>query len=782
MFIVTALSLFLLIYVGYGEARRTYEKFHLEKLTAQGRVVQNAMEGYLRAGLPLRQYVGFTTLAGPIVESEDIDALIVYDQKGRQIFQVRDRSNPTLPPPSPGILRVTDKTELAADDTHYQVILPLRTRFEAVGSVVVVSSVALVDKRLHASFAPLVLLALGFALAFGSFVYLTEHRLARLRVPWLQIAYGVTFLAMAGVLVSTLIGIYSDGVQGKAKSAAATLSQRLNDLVQFNLRISDFDGLDKTFAEFRRLNPEISEAALIVDGLIQIDTEAHKVGTAWTSDPRAYEFIIDLSKPGQLRRVAVAVAMPVDLVYRQVEGSLKSFAALFIASALFAGLFLQVAAAMQRLSHRSAHSGLDPGLSLHEESALNIIKPIFFVAVFIENLTYSFLPSFMRDIGTASGTSLSIVSLPFTAYYLCFALSLVPAGYLSERYGAKALVWVGLLISSLSMLCLMLPIGILTATVIRATAGIGQGMIFIGIQAYILAVTSHAKRTQGAGIIVFGFQGGMIAGMAIGSLLATYIHVSGVFAISGGIGLAAAVYSILIIPTPEAQLRSDQRIGVVFRRIGLEMVNLFRSAEFLKTIFLIGIPAKAIMTGVVIFALPLLLGARGFRQEEIGQVIMLYGIGVVAANGYASRIVDRTGRTGMILFLGSALSGIGLVMIGMMDVDFAGNKSLGTALLVGGVVIVGLAHGFINAPVVTHVAHSKLAGEIGANSAAASYRFLERAGHAAGPFLLSQFFIFWGQSAEVLAWIGAATVVCGLLFIARLSPPPMGPAGLKTAS
>ena len=53
-------------------------------------------------------------------------------------------------------------------------------------------------------------------------------------------------------------------------------------------------------------------------------------------------------------------------------------------------------------------------------------------------------------------------------------------------------------------------------------------MLFIGIQAYILAVASPEKKTQGNAIIVFGFQGGMISGMAIGSLLVNYLHPQGV--------------------------------------------------------------------------------------------------------------------------------------------------------------------------------------------------------------------------------------------------------------
>ena len=82
----------------------------------------------------------------------------------------------------------------------------------------------------------------------------------------------------------------------------------------------------------------------------------------------------------------------------------------------------------------------------------------------------------------------------------------------------------------------------------RALSGIGQGMLFIGIQTYILAVASPEKKTQGNAIIVFGFQGGMISGMAIGSLLVTYLHPHGVFVVCAAIGMATAIYSVLLIP------------------------------------------------------------------------------------------------------------------------------------------------------------------------------------------------------------------------------------------
>ena len=172
-------------------------------------------------------------------------------------------------------------------------------------------------------------------------------------------------------------------------------------------------------------------------------------------------------------------------------------------------------------------------------------------------------------------------------------------------------MWLGLVLAS-AMLGLVLPLDILHITLLRAISGIGQGMLFIGIQAYILAVAPAEKKTQGAAIIVFGFQGGMISGMAIGSLLVNYLHPQGVFMLSGAIGFATAIYSMLLIPRAvELGARHSTIYG-----IGSGLKSVFCSGEFLKTMFCIGVPAKAILTGTITFGLPLLLGQNGYRQER----------------------------------------------------------------------------------------------------------------------------------------------------------------------
>jgi MFS family permease len=778
MFVVTGLSLLLLVYVGFGEGKRIYEQFHVEKLIGHGRIVQNVMENYLRAGLPLDQYAGFTQLSEPLVEIQEIDALAVYDQTGRQVFLTVDKSKQNLPDTSAIGKRVKDDVIVESGQTHYQIALPLRTRFETVGSLVVVSSTDIVGQRLQLSFKPLLYVVLGLSFVFALIVATAAPYLARTRMPWLQVGYAITFLAMAVIVVATLVDLYSDGVQGKAKAAAMNLSQRVADVVEFNIRFRDFSGLDRIFSDYRRLNPEISEAALILDSAIQISTDTNKVGKAWTLDSRTYDYLVEVARPDSPRRVTIAVSVPKDLVYGRVERSVRNFAALFVASAFMAGLFLQVATSMQRV--REVGSVPAPArANVSEETALIFIKPIFFLAVFLEHLTYSFLPQFMQQAASASGLSVGFASASFTAYYLCFALSLIPAGHFADRYGPRRLIWLGLILASASVFGLVFPGNILEMTGLRALAGVGQGMLFIGIQSYILAVASPEKKTQGAAIIVFGFQGGMISGMAIGSLLVSYLHPQGVFVVSGAIGLATALYSILLIPGDIRRKEMTAGLGAAIGRVGSDLKSVIGSGEFLKTMFCIGVPAKAILTGTVTFALPLLLTQQGYRQEEIGQIIMLYGMGVVAASSYISRLVDRTRNTEAMLFWGAAISGMGLGLVGLMGSPAVGHGPLGTVAVAAGVILIGLAHGFINAPVVTHVAHSNLAARIGANPVTTAYRFLERVGHIAGPLVVGQLFLVWGQNPQILTWIGVGAATLGVLFIMRRASPPrvgvMGP-------
>lgn len=780
MLIVSGLSLFLLIYVGFGEAKRTYEQLHYEKLLAQGQIVQNAMEKVLRPGLPLKQYVGFGTLAERILASDEtIAAIIAYDVNGAQVFTSGDSSVPLLASNAALIdaIRPGDP-----DEKYLQVILPLSNRFEQIGSLSITIPRMVITARVESSFKPLLISGAGLAFAFSLFITLYRERLERKKAPWLQISFATTFLAMSFVVIVTLIMLYSEGTQAKTKALADTLGQRLADIVSFNLVVKDIVGLDQLFGDYQRLNPDIKAAALIVNGKIEIHTDSKKLGQKWAHDKTNYEYIVDLTPPGSVREIRTAVVLPFNIVFERTTRSIKNFAALFVASAFLAGLFLQLASSLPSL-YRFDNDTITTG-SIHdsEEALLNLAKPVFFVAVFIEHLTYSFLPQFIERIVFEGSMSSTYLSLPFITYYVFFALSLVPAGHIAEQISPRPLMYGGMLLSAIGLSLLILPTDIYMVILARAISGLGQGILFIGVQTYILMTVSPSKRTQGVSIIVFGFQGGMISGLAIGSLLVPYLGERGVFLLCGAIGVSMTLYTLVMVPSLQGQATGTVSLKNTFYQLARNMAQVSRSLRFLKAMILVGIPAKTVLTGVIIFALPLILAQKKFHQEDIGQIIMIYGACVLISIHYFSRLVDRIGRSDLVLFWGSVISGIGIILIGLIDWEgteyLVMTETLSTSALIAGVAITGFSHGLINAPVVTHIAESRLANRIGPSTATATYRFMERFGHIDGPMLIGQLFVLGGQNALLLTWVGAGIIVFGLIFIAGPPPAPRLPATL----
>ncbi|MDH3660254.1 MAG: MFS transporter [Alphaproteobacteria bacterium] len=516
------------------------------------------------------------------------------------------------------------------------------------------------------------------------------------------------------------------------------------------------------------MNPEIAAAALVVDGQILIHTDSYMVGRPWEGARGHYEYLVDISPSGSQQEVNISVILPQEIVYWQTVRSVKNFAALFIASAFLASLFLQLAGTVNQRDgpHRKVP---DAGTARDEERTLKLVKPVFYVTMCVEHLSYAFLASYIDGIVDASGLAASLTSTVFTVYYLCFALTLIPAGHLAQQFSPKPLMIFGLFLTAISFLLLLSgDIGLLVLA--RSAAGIGQAMLFIGVQSYIFGVAAPGRKTQGAAIIVYGFQGGMISGMAIGSLLVTYIGPSGVFIIGAVTTIFTLIYAVAVVPAiTQLRSRHPQGLKASVATLGEHVLQAIRDRHLLQAIALVGIPAKAILTGIVVFAIPLLMARQGYRQEDIGQLLMLYAGGVVLTNELIARWVDRTGDTRAVLVAGALLSGAGLWLIGLLGWGWFDQIPYGAAVevafVVAGVVLLGAAHGLINAPIVSHVAALKLGERIGVSALTATYRFLERIGHIAGPLVVGQMFFFAGEGAIVLAWSGLVVAALGIVFL-----------------
>lgn len=761
MFAVALGSLLLLIYVGYGEVSRTYPRFVIEKMAAQAELVKAPLETHLRAGLPFAQFPGFRQIAERLRESDPAVAAVTATGRGGAVVFASGEANVPLP----GAGAPETQRVVREDGEWLQVRLPLQDRFGPVGAVSVTTPRAELHNAVWPSFPPLIASAFALSVLFGLLAALGEGRLSRSRWPWLEIAYAAMFAALAGMVLASLVSIYAVGAQAKARALADSLTQRLEPVMQYGLRIDDFEGLGRISDEYRALDPDIRSIAIMVGGRVRLHTESGRVGDVYWPDPGSYVFTNRVGGNGEAE-VSVSVTLPTEIVWSAVARSAKNFAALFVAVALLSALFLRLA---RSFGARKA-TGAEPASS----KLLDALTPIFFLSVFVESLPTGFLPQLLRGAAEASGRGTAAASLAFTAYFVCFLVVLVPGAQMALRFGERALVAAGAAMAGAAALMMAHDPSFESLMAARALAGFGQGLMLVGAQNFVLLRAPAARRTQAAAVIVFGFNGGMIAGAAIGSLLVNYVNARGVFLVGAATSAAVLLFALALLPATPGRDTPRGGILATLRELARNTGKAMHNAQFLRTMICVGIPSKAVLTGIVAFGLPLTLAGLGFAPEDIGQLVMLYPGGVLLASGWVSRRVDAAGGAGRTLTAGMLLSGLGMLMVGSLGWTLwpglaAGGREA-TLLIGAGVLLLGLSHGFINAPVITHVAQGDLADEIGAAQAAGLYRVLERVGHVAGPAAAGQLIVVAGGGPAAIGVAGAITLALGLLFWLPLGP------------
>ena len=768
---VMAVSISLLLYVGYGEGFRTYPQFQMDTLAAQAESVTGSLDSFLDAGLPLEQFPGFATLTRPVIESDqNIAAIVVTDTDGAIVFSSARSSSEDLAARKAtgfvgsGLAKERAKFSLTENPTFYRVTVGLKNKLEPVGNLHIlapraVTATQLDEKFLYVPFAAMALGSLYIVLIF----FMTRYRLYSRRL--LTFTYTVTFVMMALVVIATLINTYAEGVQGKTKALTQSLAYRLRAPIELGLDVTDLADITPILSEYRLLNPDISFVSLTIDGKILVHTDESLIGGVWA--PPATDFVYEQElvrrKSPADPAVIVHLGIPQSAIYEKLWRSVKNFIVLFVACGFISLVLFNLMQALR---------GSDPTTRVaipKHETGFQLIQMFLFLSVFVEGLSASFLSPYFRELGQASGVSQNMVSLIFTVYFAAIAISLIPAGRLAERGLIKPLLIVGGSITGLALVSMNFVNDFWIVFVIRAIAGVGQGLLSVGIQSYSLEASAGRGQTQGAAAVVFGSGAGLISGTAIGALLAVYLGPPGVFALGGVINVLLVPFAILLIPalTMSDEVRARvQASGNIFSAFG----RAFRDAEFFRTIVLVGLPTKAVLTGVVLFAVPIILTQQQYAREDIGQIILLYSVGTLLISPYVAKVVDRTGRSGRVLSIGALVSGIGMFclgLIGLQSVTQGSLVALGPMIAIIGITVLGLGHGIIGAPLITHVTNTEAGRSMGRSASASLYRFFERFGNVGGPLIAAQLLYINNDSALTISLIGVVTVVLGGLFLFR---------------
>ena len=246
-------------------------------------------------------------------------------------------------------------------------------------------------------------------------------------------------------------------------------------------------------------------------------------------------------------------------------------------------------------------------------------------------------PQFMASLGLPEDR----FGLLGSAFFVTYVLAMIPAGWLSDRYGAKPVLAAGVAIWSLATLLTGYAGAFATIFAYRLLLGVGESVAFPATSKMMASQldVGHAGTANGA--IAFGYSVGPAIGVAAGTYLLTHYGWRSTFITFGGLSLLWLIPWLMVrVHEPVLAHREDPAAADApgYREIlaqrGLWGASLGHFASNYNFYF-------------ILFWLPSYLEKqRGFSPEKMGAVAVGAYI-INAVSGLAAGIAtDRWVKRG----------------------------------------------------------------------------------------------------------------------------------------
>jgi EmrB/QacA subfamily drug resistance transporter len=390
------------------------------------------------------------------------------------------------------------------------------------------------------------------------------------------------------------------------------------------------------------------------------------------------------------------------------------------------------------------------------------------------------LPTIRASLHADESTLAWIIS----GYALAFGLVLIPAGRMGDRYGHKWVFIVGLALFTIASLACGLAQDSTQLIVARVVQGLGGGIFFPPVTAFIQLLFPPMKRGKAFGIMgaVIGVSSAL--GPIVGGLLiAAFGEKTGwrwIFAVNIPIGVVGLIAAVIVLPTLVVGAKSAMDyVGLGLLSLGLVaiLVPLIQGQEqgwplwtFLSIVggllllllfalwerrlaargssplvppHLFSHPA---FTGGVILALIyfaaftsifftislLWQAGLGHTALESGLVSVPFAIGNILGASQSDRLAQKLGRT--VLIIGTGLVAIGLIALWLILLTVK-PTDLTNWILLAPLAIAGFGNGLFIAPNARFIVATVDRSEAGAASGVIGT--MQRIGSAIGIAVIS---------------------------------------------
>ncbi len=253
------------------------------------------------------------------------------------------------------------------------------------------------------------------------------------------------------------------------------------------------------------------------------------------------------------------------------------------------------------------------------------------------------------------GDSHTLIGIALGVYGLTQACFQLPLGRLSDRWGRKRTIYLGLLIFAVGSLIAALADNLYTVAVGRAIQG--AGAISSAVIALNADLTRADHRTKSMAIIGMTIGATFIVSMVAGSAFEKLLGVPGIFALTGILALVAILVVRFLVPDPEPGAHDEASgpaiaLGTILRDPQLLRLNIgiFSLHGLLMAMFVVlpfelsgHLPAAnqwilylAVMLVSLAIMVPVMLVSerRGARKAAfVGGVVVIAGSELVLAAG-----------------------------------------------------------------------------------------------------------------------------------------------------
>ncbi|MCK5728611.1 MAG: MFS transporter [Methylococcales bacterium] len=211
------------------------------------------------------------------------------------------------------------------------------------------------------------------------------------------------------------------------------------------------------------------------------------------------------------------------------------------------------------------------------------------------------------------GATPLLIGLSISIYGLSQAILQIPFGLLSDRFGRKKIIIIGLILFAAGSLVAAVSTTIYGILLGRALQGCGA--IAAAIMALVADLTQEVHRTKAMATI--GASIGISFGVAItlGPILAGTIGIQGIFYLTAILALLAILVVLFIVPSPQKSIvHRDAQL------VPTQITHVLKNTDLLRLNYGIFILHLILTASFVV--LPLLIREAGLASENHWQVYL----------------------------------------------------------------------------------------------------------------------------------------------------------------